>query len=229
MAAILIYGPSGQGKSSALENLPFERTGIICSDQKPLPFSGWKSKYKTVRMETGQIDLIKSNYVQTNKAANVLKILEKWSQRPDLDFIVLDTLTHVIVKEFMDKALVKGYDKYLELAKAIYDILNACVSVEKNVIVIGHNDISYDTEGNKVNKVRTIGKMLDEKVDIPSMFTYVLIPEVIRNDDGVFYNFITQSDGSNSAKSPRNSLPFKIENDFFKIFNLIDKYENDSD
>lgn len=227
MAAILIYGPSGQGKSSALENLPSEKTGIICSDQKPLPFKGWKSRYQTVRMETGQIDLSKSNYVQTNNAASVLKILNKWSERTDLEYIVLDTITHIIVKEFMDKALVKGYDKYLELAKSIYDILNACVSSGKNVIVIGHNDISYDADGNKVNKVRTIGKMLDEKVDIPSLFTYVLVPEVLRNDEGVQYNFITQSDGSNSAKSPKGALPYKIENDFFKIFNLIDKYEND--
>ena len=128
----------------------------------------------------------------------------------------------------MNKAGDKGYEKFTEMAKSIYDILEKCVENEdKNVIVIGHNETAYTTEGEKVNKVRTVGKLLDEKIDIPSLFTTVFYAEVKREEEEATYSFLTQSDGSNMAKSPKGMFDYRIPNDYASVFKRIKEYENE--
>ena len=80
MSNILVYGPAGSGKSTAIENLDPSSTGIICSDSKELPFRGWKSKYITVRGKDGKTSLAKSNYIQTKKPSQILKVLIEWDK-----------------------------------------------------------------------------------------------------------------------------------------------------
>ncbi len=64
--------------------------------------------------------------------------------------------------------------------------------------------------------MKTIGKMLDEKVDIPSLLTVVLLAE----KDGDNYVFKTQSSGHDDVKSPEEMFSSeKIDNDL----NLVDE------
>ena len=39
---LLVLGEPGTGKSSSLEYLDPKSTFVICSDEKALPFKGWK-------------------------------------------------------------------------------------------------------------------------------------------------------------------------------------------
>jgi hypothetical protein len=91
-----------------------------------------------------------------------------------------------------------------------------------------------------VNKVRSFGKLLDEKTEMPSMFTTVLVPIIKRGENKVQYLFQTQSDSHNFAKSPARfelneenemvaipSLPFEMPNDIKLVFDLLDKFENE--
>lgn len=230
MASILVYGPSGHGKSSAMESLDPKSTLIICSDRKALPFAGASKRYVTVKTEAGKPDIMLSNYFETKKPSSVKAILKAVMQRPEIKTVVIDTITHIIMGEFMDRALETGFVKFNELGKDIYDILNMIQDLDsinkKDVIVIGHNEIGYDSSGNKVDKVRTVGKLIDEKIDIPSLFTTVLVPKVTRDGELSDYSFLTQSDGTNSAKSPKGMLPYKIENDYRKILDLMDEFSN---
>lgn len=229
MSGILVYGPSGSGKSTASESLNHEHTGIICCDMKPLPFRGWKSKYITQFNEEGKPILAESNYVETRKPASVFKTLQVWNNRPEIDVIVWDTMTHVITNRFMTDDLVmgaSGWDFYKTLAREIYGILDFIPKMKKDVIVIGHSDVKLDAAGNKIDGVKTIGRLLDEKVDIPSLFTVVLTTRIERDSDGKnHYFFTTQSDGQNFAKSPKGMFEdVKIPNDYNYVLNKIHEY-----
>lgn len=230
MSGILVYGPSGSGKSTASENLDHRSTGIICCDKKPLPFKGWKSKYVTSLNEEGKPILAQSNYVETRKPQSVMKTLRAWNERPEIHTIVWDTMTHVITHRFMTDPAVfgqSGWDFYKTLAREVYQILDYIADMDKDVIVIGHSDLKLDPNtGNKVDGIRTIGRMLDEKVDIPSLFTVVLTTNIERDSDGnSHYFFVTQGDGNNFAKSPKGMFEdLKIPNDYQYVLQKIHEY-----
>ena len=48
MSATLIIGQPGSGKSTSIENLDPKETFIISVLNKPLPFRGYKNKYKNI-------------------------------------------------------------------------------------------------------------------------------------------------------------------------------------
>ena len=96
---------------------------------------------------------------------------------------------------------------------------------DKLHIFIGHSDIGYDAVGKKVEKVRTIGKLLDDKIDLPSLFTVVLTPEVIRKDKEADYGFVTQSNGVSSAKSPEDMFDYRIPNDYALVREKYFEYQ----
>lgn len=223
MSTILVYGASGMGKSYAMRNLDPADTFIICSDRKDLPFKGSKKKYQWIRDESGATSFQQSNYFESKEPQTILKALKKIEAESPCSLVVLDTLTHVIVDYFMGRALEKGFDRFNEMAKHVYDVLDYMQRMTKDVIVIGHSD---GNDGN--SKVRTIGKMLDEKVDIPSLFSIVLMPEILRDDYSASYYLKTQSDGNNSAKSPVDMFPdYRIPSDYNYVMECIRAYEND--
>lgn len=232
---VFVYGPAGHGKSSSLRNLPAERTGIINCDRKGLPLGGSRKRYVTV-IENDIPNLMKSNYVETAKPASVLKTLQVWETRKDIDYIIIDTITHMMAYEFMRTIMDKGFEKFSRLGKDVNDVLNAVRDSSKYVAVMAHNDIAFDAEGQKVNKVRSFGKLVDEKIEIPSLFTTVLIPVIKRSPEKTEYLFKTQSDGSDFAKSPAkfgendavtHALPFEVPNDLKLVFDLLEKFENE--
>lgn len=227
MSAILVYGPSGSGKSTAIQNLPPEKTFVICSDSKPLPFKGWKTKYKTVLKEDGEVDKRATNYLESKDPKEILGYLRGIEKnRDDIEYVVWDTFTHMLMHMYMEKAEESGWDKYVEFARKSYDLLNYIQTMTKKVVVIGHDEVGYDAKGAKFTKMRTIGKLLDEKIDIPSLFTVVLVPHVVRDGENSEYYFMTQSDGTNAAKSPQGMFSYKIPNDYKLIFDAMDKYES---
>lgn len=246
MAKVFVYGPSGWGKSASLRNLPSAETAIVNPDRKALPIQGWRKKYVTV---TKQIedkkapggfrnypDWSKSNYLESGNPKTILDALQNWERDARVKYIVLDTITHLMGSEFMRRILDKGYEKFSEMGKATYDILNFIRDSKKHYAVYAHNEVALDAEGNKVNKVRSFGKLLDEKTEMPSMFTTVLVPLIKRGKDKVEYLFQTQSDSYNFAKSPARfgedgeaipALPFEVPNDIKLVFDLLDKFDNE--
>lgn len=227
---VLIVGPPGSGKSTAIENLDPKTTFIINPDKKSLPFKGWRSNYVTAVKEDGKIDYEKSNLIETADPVLILKVLEYISsKRPEIKDVVIDTLNHILTGEFMRTAKVSGFQKFTDLALDIYNILKLIPTLRKDLVVyvIGHPEISYDADGNKLVKLRTIGKMLDEKVNIESMFTVVLFTSVQLKNETIPYGFETQTDGYNTCKSPKGMFAEKrIPNDFNYISGIIRSFEN---
>jgi hypothetical protein len=124
-----------------------------------------------------------------------------------------------MANEFMRRASERGYDKFTEIAQNFWDLINAIRTLPEDVIVYVMAHIERDGSGNE--KIKTIGRMLDEKITIEGMFTIVLKTAV---SDGV-YNFSTQNNGNDTVKSPlglfKSSL---IDNDLKAVDTAIREY-----
>ena len=87
---------------------------------------------------------------------------------------------------------------------------------DRIVYVIMHEDVNeFGDIGPK-----TIGKLLDEKVCLPGMFTIIL-----RAVKGERYVFVTQSRDGAVSKSPDDMFPeIEIDNDLLLVDNTIRQY-----
>lgn len=230
----LIVGESGTGKSTSLGNvqdlglkgLKPEETAIINVMDKPLPFKGSRSSYGKPISEGG-------NYASVSDAKIIIHILGVLKDRPDIKNIIIDDWQYILAEEFMAKALKKGYDKFNEIAKNGFDTINAGKTLrpDQNFICLAHSD--FDSQTNSY-KLKTIGKMLDDKINLAGLFTVVLYTQVDAiNKDGkteVTYNFVTNKFINNAgveipAKSPIGMFnDLLIPNDLGLVVEKADEY-----
>lgn len=202
MSKILILAPSGSGKTSSLRNLPPNVTGIINADKKELPLRAWRTNYVTVRDKDNKIDLSASNFIESNNPSTVSAAIQNWNNNPRIENIVLDTITHMITKDYMDNTIGKDFKAYQKLGKNFYDILQLIAGCKKNVIIFGHIEKNISPTGEVVYDLKSHGKMITDLVPA-SYFTTVLVGMKRKLPDNKFeYVFRTQSEGDDPAKSP---------------------------
>ena len=90
--------------------------------------------------------------------------------------------------------------------------INEMPDDDKIIYFLHHSEL--DTDGRE--KVKTIGKMLDEKLTIEGCFDIVLYCQ-----DHKFY---TQANGQSTAKSPEDMFELEIPNDLKAVDTAIRKY-----
>jgi len=134
----------------------------------------------------------------------------------------VDTVTHILVHEFMSRIHEIGWEKWSEMAEHIYQILAFTQEKSKNYVIFsliekGEND-----------EIRTLGKLLKEKIDIPSLFTIVLKAECVaeeNEDSKVSYHFRTQPNTTDEIyKAPPGMFEFVESNDLDVIIKKAKKY-----
>lgn len=194
---VLIIGKSGSGKSASLRNFKKEELAIANVLGKPLPFKS--------DLEAPQV----SDY------AIILKAIENTKRK----VIVIDDAGYLLTNEFMNKTSVKGYDKYNELANNFFTLINAIKNIDggKTVYLVMHEDT--DEFGNV--KPKTIGKLLDDKVNIQGMFT-ICIRAMYENNK---YIFRLRTNGQDCVKTPIGMFDEEeIENDLKLVDTKIREY-----
>ena len=229
---LCIYGESGTGKSTSLRNMNPETTFIISTTGKPLPFKAWKSKYKkfTINKETKEIS--GNYYVQSNweQILKILKIIN--TKMPHIKTVVLDDMQYILSYEFVDRATEVGYTKFSELAQHLMEILRYSEQMREDCTMcfLTHSE-NAGTEIDPKYVIKTVGKLLAEKVTLEGLFTYIFCTKVEEGDDGKMqYKLITNNDGKCLAKTPMDMFEdMEIDNDLNKILEVIDKYNNGDD
>lgn len=196
---ILLLGASGSGKSASLRNYAPEEINIINVLGKELPF---RNKHKV--------------FVNTDYATIKAKLLNA-----PANVIVIDDAGYLMTSAFMRRSGEKGYEKFTDLAKDFYDLINYIqytLPAEKIVVLTMHTDVS---EQSGITKPKTIGKLLDEKICIEGMFSIVLIAQRVEGK----YTFRTQSTGYDVAKTPMGMFDSEeIENDLKFVTDTVRKY-----
>lgn len=242
-----IYGPSGHGKSTAIhppngKGLNPEDTFIICPDMKALPFRGSKVLFPEVMDVNGRIDMDKSRYYtqdkyvdggkevirQATNAKVVLGLMKQLEKLPHIKNGVVDTINHIMTDMMQRRAYEVGFEKFVDLGRQVYDILDFARKSRINWFILMHSSDEYDKSGNLRTKVRTLGKLLDNNIDIPSLFTVMLTPEIIKDEltGEVSFHFRTVTNGSDVTKSPQGMFPKLIPNDFGVVLDEVYRYEN---
>lgn len=221
---IAIVGNSGSGKSTSIRTLNPEETFIINVAGKPLPFKGWKSKYPTWSKSNPE-----GNFINTSNVDQISKILEYIEiKRPEIKNIILDDAQYLMAFEAMDRAKEKGFEKFTDIAQKFYSILKSSISMrdDLNIIVSCHAENVGDGL-NPIYKIKTIGKMIDNVITIEGLFTYVLFTHIEPSDSGISYHFITQSDGTTTAKTPLDCFETKlIPNDMQFVIDKINEFNS---
>lgn len=194
---VLVLGESGTGKSTSLRNFKAEDLKVINVANKPLPF---KNKFESVSTD---------NY---SKIIAELKLNKK-------KVVVIDDAQYLMANEFMRRATERGFDKFTEIAQNFWNLVNSVKDLPNDVVVYFMAHIERDANGNE--KIKTIGKLLDEKITVEGMFTIVLKTNVT---DGV-YSFLTQNNGHDTVKSPLGMFPtYAIDNDLKYVDEKIRNY-----
>lgn len=194
---VLIIGKSGSGKSASLRNFKKDEIAIANVLGKPLPFKS--------NLEAPKVD----DY------ATILRAVE----HTDKKVIVIDDANYLITNEFMNKSTVKGFDKYNEMGNNFFNLINGIKNIEggKTVYLIMHEDT--DEDGNI--KPKTIGKLLDDKVNIQGMFT-ICLRAMFDNGN---YIFRLKTNGQDCVKTPIGLFEEEqIENDLKLIDKKIREY-----
>ena len=194
---VLLIGQSGSGKSTSLRNFKADEVGVVNVLGKPLPF---KTNIKADKCD---------DY------ATILKAIANTTKKT----IVIDDANYLITTEFMNKASVKGFDKYNELANNFWNLINGIKNIEggKTVYLIMHEDT--DENGNV--KPKTIGKLLDDKVNIQGMFT-ICIRAMFENGN---YIFRLKTNGQDCVKTPFGMFEEEtMENDLKAFDGIVREY-----
>lgn len=191
---VFIIGRSGTGKSYSMRNFPKDKLAVINVQGKILPFKG-----------SGEIEMS-----STDRSENIVKALEIYGRK--FKSIVVDDYQYTMANEFMRRSAEKGYDKFTEIGRHAWDIATKVTDLPADVIVYIMCHTDKDDEGNE--KIKTIGKLLDEKICLEGMSTIVLKTNVT---DGV-YTFLTQNNGKDTVKSPAGMFPtYAIDNDLYYV------------
>jgi len=224
---VLVIGNSGSGKSTSYEHLNPKETFIVNVGKKPLPFKGWKKNYNNFSKSNP-----KGNYLETDDASlicNAMAYVDK--NRPEIKNFLVDDGQYIMANEFMRKANEKGYQKFTDIASHMWKVVTTGKAMRENInfILVGHADTSTDVDGKTTTRFKTVGKLVDNVVNIEGMFTVVLFTEVkVEPNKTISHSFLTQTDGTNTAKSPRGMFPeLKIENDLNYVINTANAYYND--
>lgn len=197
---VLILGDSGTGKSASLRNFKPEEILVINAAGKPLPF---KNHFECITPSFEKL------------TQDVLKAMDSTNKK----VIVIDDAQYIMSFQYMRRIKENGWDKWNDIQGDFFNIIKACDYMPDDVIVYFLSHLQRDDEGHE--KIKTMGKMLDEKITIEGLFTTVLKTAV---KDGQYF-FLTQNSGLDTVKSPIGMFPsYAIENDLKYVDTKIRNY-----
>ena len=194
---VLVLGASGSGKSASLRNFNPEEIGIYNVASKPLPF----------RKQMMLVNHVSYDRIMASLKANKLKCY------------AIDDSQYLMAFDLFNRVNEVGYQKFTDCAKKFYDLIQTVINKTSDdtiVYFLHHTERADDGH----IKAKTSGKMLDNQLTLEGLFSIVLLADT----DGKEHNFITQSDGFTTAKSPMDMFAPVIPNDLKTVDTAIREY-----
>lgn len=226
---IAIVGESGSGKTTSIRNLNPETTFIISTTGKRPGIKGAKKKYPDFKINKETKEVTGNFYTTSNidQIASVMKLIN--TKMAHIKTLIIDDYQYLQGFESMARVDEKGYAKFTDIAKHAYGVLKSGMDLRDDlfVVIITHSENIGDNI-NPYYKIKTLGKMLDSVITLEGLFTYVLFTKVTNDGETVQYKFLTNSDGSCTAKSPMGLFDdMLIDNDLDFVINKITEYNEE--
>jgi len=207
-----LHGESGSGKTTSMEKLNPKETYYIDADKKGLSWKGWKEQYNKEN----------KNYIATDFPSDVEKIIKGVNDtRPEIKYLIIDTLNGIMIGDEMRRSKEKGYDKWMDLATSVWNIVDSAYSYRDDltIIFICHTQTERTEDGFQFTRIKTSGKKLD-KISLESKFTTVLLAKAVDGN----YIFETRANKS-TAKTPKGAFDKDtIPNDITLVIEALKDY-----
>lgn len=200
---VIIYGKSGSGKSRSLKNFTENEILFVNVEGKLLPFPK-KFQYELV-------------------SDNPDTIINQVIKMP-CKVAVIDDAGYIMTHKFMDNHKAKkgnaSFEMYDAIADSMYFLVKRIkteVAPDKIVYIMFHED----TDDFGSTKLKTIGKLIDNKVCLEGMVTICIR---CQSDNGKHF-FRTQTSGADITKTPEGMFDQPdIENDLKVVDSTIRNY-----
>lgn len=200
---IIVYGKSGTGKSRSLKNFAEDEILFVNTINKRLPFPK-KFKYE----------------YRTAKADGVKNALKKMPCKT----AVIDDFGYQQTAKFMAEHTKKQggsqFDLYNSIADDAYNLI-MFIKDELPEDVIVYLIMHEESNDYGETKLKTIGKLLDQKVCVEGLVTVCL--RAMKEGTNKYF-FRTQSDGQDISKSPEEMFPLQIDNDLKAVTDRVREY-----
>lgn len=196
---VIVIGESASGKTTGIKGFEPAEVGIFSVEKGRLPFRG---DYKV-------------------KPRATYKDINAIFRDPKLKRYVIDDSQYLLVNELFDRAKEVGYQKYTDMAVSFRNLIHDVnYKLPDDVIVYFLHHAETDPNTGKI-KAKTVGKMIDQYLTLEGCFDIVLYAET----DSEGHHYVTQSDGTTTAKSPEGMFPaLKIPNNLKIVDTAIRQY-----
>lgn len=218
MAKVIgLMGESGSGKTTAMRNLPPEKTFYLDCDKKGLNWKGWKQQYSVE----------KQNYWASDSFTTVASLMKRINEEKKfkhIQYIVIDTINGLMVAEEMKILSMQSGDKrsaWSDLAQNGWALINLALDLREDltVIILCHSETISDDNGIIRTRIKTNGRKL-EKLVLESKMTTVIW--CVRQDGK--YKFILSADGC-TCKVPLGAFNTdECDNDIMIVIKALEEF-----
>lgn len=212
---ICIMGESGSGKTTAMRTLDPSTTLYIDCDGKGLSWKGWRNQYNKDN----------KNYIRTDEQNTILtclKACENHANYKHFKTVIIDTINSIMVADERRRRDEKTYDKWSDLAWAVYDIvtLSSKLRDDLTIILLAHTQTEVDeNNGERFTRILTNGKKLN-KIGLEKYLTTVLISKQV---DGKYV--LLTKDANSTCKAPLGAFDTdKIDNDISIVLKALEEF-----
>ncbi|HBY8127169.1 AAA family ATPase [Klebsiella pneumoniae] len=201
---VLILGDSGAGKSYSLRNFTPDEVILLQCIPKMLPFraTGWKLNGK--ELPDGSVQ--RGNIIRFDAWGAVLDSINRMVLSKTRRVLVIDDFQVVMQHENMMRAYQTGYQKFTEMADHVWQIIMAATRLPDDFRVYF---LAHTEESDGKIRMKTTGKMLNEKLTPEGYFSIVL--RAIKKDGK--HVFLIKGDDNDTAKAPPDLFPGLTEMD----------------
>lgn len=229
VAPVLIIGDSGSGKSTAIEHLPQDRTLVINTEDKPLPFEDYAS-FKVVRATTykklmatlQQLSEVDTE-VDDGKGGKTIKK----GAGSKYDYVVVDSFT--AITEFIEKYVThmyNGFEQWKQYNLILAEVVNKIKALPQQPFMIAlpeQKDMSF---GETRSYARVKGKELKYGW-VDAQFAIVLYTNPIYDEESgemTDVEMIFRPNKMNTAKAPQGLFTVRPKNDMLLIDKRIQEF-----
>lgn len=205
---VAIVGPSGTGKSYLSKTADKQLTGYVNLERKPLPYKTEPFKFEG----------------RPKSWTGFLKNLKDYADNPEIQYIIIDSQTmafNILQKEM--STTFSGFDIYKHYNKQVYDYLELLKNIEKDIIILSHDEILKVDDGTKAKRMTVHGKEFEGKIE--QHYTIILYTGTRIKDNKPQY-FLKTFEVDTSTKVPEGLFDDKMEisNDAAFIFQKLEEY-----